>query len=99
MPAGSVVVATSQARLKHLTKYTACFFRKFYNLANTRLRTLIERLELAQCSVELFLNNQQQNNKDVNKLFFLKDNGVRKTTLMRRTLAYDRERSFIWPQN
>ena len=70
MPAGSVVVATSQARLKHLTKYTACFFRKFYNLANTRLRTLIERLELAQCSVELFLNNQQQNNKDVNKLFF-----------------------------
>jgi hypothetical protein len=62
MQAGSVV---TQARLKNVTKYTACFFRKFYNLANTRLRTLMERLELAQSSVELFLNNQQQNNKDV----------------------------------
>jgi len=45
-------------RLKNVSKFVACFFRKFYALANTRVRTLIEKLELAQGSIDLFNQNR-----------------------------------------
>jgi hypothetical protein len=52
-------------RLKNMSSFVAYFFRKFYNLANIRLRSLIEKLDLAQISVDI--HNQSKINSTLNK--------------------------------
>ena len=50
--------AKEAPRLKDMSNFVAYFFRKFYTLANVRMRALIDRLDLAQMSVELYNQNK-----------------------------------------
>ena len=47
-------------RLKNMSSAVAYFFRKFYQLANARLRLLVDKLDLAQMSVEMTLQQQSK---------------------------------------
>lgn len=60
----AVAAAAVPPRLKNVSKFVACFFRKFYALTNTRIRSLIEKLELAHASLDLF-------NQNKNVIYFL----------------------------
>ena len=69
IPSAAAAAVAIPPRLKNVSKFVACFFRKFYALANTRIRSLIEKLELAHASLDLFNQNKNVNVKHFYSIF------------------------------